>query len=121
MYLLSHEIPRAPFSTIPNQNDLDFLEMKNTSSKKKIKMAFLSSKIFLWLYNELNTSKDQQLFFGELTQLLHNKLLTDLPPYRKEVKLHLTNILSWVEALGKDIITITHPSHSLLICIKRKK
>ena len=119
--LFSHEIPNSPFSSILKKNDLGFLEIKATSSKKKIQKAFLSSKVFLWLYRELELAESKQLFFGELTQLLHNKLLTDPPPYRKDVKLHLTNILSWVEALGKDVITMYRPSHSLLIRIKRKR
>lgn len=119
--LLSHEIPKYPFSNTLRKNDLDFLEMKPTSSRGKIQRAFLSSKVFLWLYHELELAENKQLFFGELTQLLHNKLLTDPPPYRKDVKFHLVNILSWIEALGMDVITITRPSHSLLISIKRKK
>ena len=55
---------------------------------------------------------DGEIYFGELSSILHNTIVSDPKPYRKDVKLLLANLLSIVEELDMDELIIDRPSHS---------
>ena len=114
-----HEFPQDAFCENIALNNLDFLEVKSLSESSEIKDAFLRSKAFRWLYQELNATANKQIFFGELTQKLHNRIIKDPPPYRKDVKILLANLLSWVNVFAKDFIEIERPNYSQIIKIKK--
>lgn len=114
-----HEFPQDAFCENIALNNLDFLEVKSLSESSEIKDAFLRSKAFRWLYHELNATANKQIFFGELTQKLHNRIIKDPPPYRKDVKILLANLLSWVNVFAKDFIEIERPNYSQIIKIKK--
>ena len=57
------------------------------------------------------------LYFGALTEKLHNALVEDPKPYRREVKELLSNLLSWVEELEMEEIVIDRPNYSQRIRI----
>lgn len=104
-----------PTSRIPNYQDItcfEFLEMECIPSKDELITAFRWSKALLWLYNFVNSCNNKTSYFGEITAKLHNDLINDPKPYRKEVKELLSNLLGWIEALEIDIITIDAPNHS---------
>lgn len=63
---------------------------------------------------------NKQIFFGELTQKLHNRTIKDPPPYRRDVKILLANLLSWINLFAKDFIEIERPNYSQIIKIKNK-
>ena len=48
---------------------------------------------------------------------LHNALVEDPKPYRREVKELLSNLLSWVEELEMEEIVIDRPNYSQRIRI----
>lgn len=72
---------------------------------------------YLWL---LNTLKENNgcLYFGGLTEKLHNVLINDPKPYRKDVKIMLSNLLKFVEMLKMDEITIDRPNYSQRIRLR---
>ena len=73
---------------------------------------FSETKCYLWLKEELKKKDNHELYFGEATALLHNVLLNDPKPYRKEVKDLLSNLLSWITALDCEEIVVDRPNHS---------
>ncbi len=105
-----------PATKAPNFDDLEsmaFLSCPQVlTSVDDIKEAFRWSKAFLWLNNHLSTCPDQTSYFGEITAYLHNSLINDPKPYRKEVKDLLANTLAWIEYLRMDEIRIDVPNHS---------
>lgn len=110
-----------PVFKIPDFNDLScfgFLEMETIPTAIEAKEAFLHSKAFLWLYDVVNKSSDKTCYFGELTAKLHNVLMNDPRPYRKEVKDLLGNLLGWIGELRIDKIIIDSPSHSQRIRVR---
>lgn len=110
-----------PASKIPDFNDLScfgFLEMKTTPTVAEAKEVFLHSKAFLWVYDAVDKSPDKTCYFGELTAKLHNVLMNDPRPYRKEVKDLLGNLLGWIGALKIEKIIIDVPSHSQRIRVR---
>jgi len=58
------------------------------------------------------------LFFGALTEKLHNTLVTDPKPYRSEVKLLLANLLRMVVELEMEEVIIDRPNYSQRVRLK---
>ena len=99
------------FSSSPlniDEHDKSLLGISNTDSLADIKTKFKYSKTYLWL----KTSIINEIYFGELTAKLHNSLLDDPTPYRKDVKTLLSNLLNWVDELNIEDIVIDRPNHS---------
>lgn len=71
--------------------------------------GFLRSKSFHWLVDILNDSPFQEMYFGTITQKLHNALSDDPRPYRKDVKMLLNNLLSYCNVYAKEYISIDIP------------
>lgn len=57
-------------------------------------VLFETTRCCRWLTSQLRIHGGQ-LYFGEATELLHNALLEDPKPYRKDVKLLLRNLFGW--------------------------
>lgn len=83
--------------------------------KSHIKIKFMSSKSYLWLKNILNESESSEMYFGQLTQALHNILESDMKHYRSEVKERLNILLCWISVLCEDEFTIDIPNYSTRI------
>ena len=113
-----------PSTAEPNFNDVnafEFLEIGYIPSQEELKQAFRWSKAFLWLYNYVSSCPDKTSYFGGVTAALHNALVNDPKPYRKEVKELLSNILGWVAALEIDDIIIDVPNFSQRIRASNKE
>ena len=110
-----------PNSKVPIYNDInsiEFLGLDRTPTIPELKEAFLRSKAFLWLYDTVDKTPEKTCFFGWVTEKLHNVLLNDPKPYRKDVKELLGNLLGWIEALEIEDIIIDVPSHSQRIRVR---
>jgi len=69
-----------------------------------------------WLTSEL-CAHGGQLYFGEATELLHNALLEDPKPYRKEVKFLLRNLFVWSAAALPQRFVLDAPHYSQRITL----
>jgi hypothetical protein len=109
--LFSYEFPTAPFTDNLSNNSFEFLNTQQSLvTKEEINAAFISCRAYKWLVQTLKNAERHELYFGALTVELHNVLVSDPMPYRKEVKDMLANLLTWVEILATDAITIDIPS-----------
>jgi len=84
------------------------ININDLLSSEVIKKEFLESYAWLWLQRNIQEEK----YFGELSQLLHNSLLDDPVPYRKTVKILLRNLLTWANILLPEVIIVDRPNHS---------
>ena len=85
-------------------------------------LYILTTKIdFNYAYRLLNVLKgnDGCMYFGELSQNLHNALISDPKPYRRDVKQMLANLLSLIEKLGMEEIVIDRPNYSQRVMLKK--
>lgn len=55
---------------------------------------------------------DGEIYFGELSTLLHEAIVEDPKPYRKDIKRLLANQIKWLETLGIEDIVIDRPHYS---------
>ena len=96
---------------------LEFLELNDYCSEDEVKEIFKSCKAVKWLESVIKEKEGKFIFFGELTQKLHNSLLNDPTPYRKDVKILLANLLGWIEHYKIDQFKIDVPRHSQRISL----
>lgn len=52
------------------------------------------------------------MYFGALTKALHDSVISDPKPYRREIKEMLVNLLAIIEQLGMDEVCIDVPNYS---------
>lgn len=90
---------------------IEFLDLGSNWTLDQLKETFRRSKVFLWLYTLLENAGGE-MYFGEVTANLHNVLINDPKPYRKEVKELLQRLLMWIQDLEIKEISIDRPNHS---------
>jgi len=121
--LLVNELFFSPKITLSNINketisremahDLSLLAINPNAeiNYDQIKHNFLNSRPYLWLLEHLKQFEGE-IYFGKLTELLHNDLFDDPKPYRRDVKQLLSNLLGWISSLNLSEIVIDQPNHS---------
>ena len=76
-----------------------------------ISKSLRNSVPYLWLKRVLNENNGE-IYFGTLSEKLHNCLIDDPRPYRRDVKNLLQNLLSWSSQFCSSEIAIDQPNHS---------
>lgn len=113
--LFSHELPDK--ANYDNGEYIAFLDMEYNGNISAFKEAFRWSNSYLWLLNVLKENNGC-LFFGAISEKLHNALVTDPKPYRKDVKQLLANLLNLIELLQMDDIVVDRPNYSQRVRLK---
>lgn len=107
--LFSYELPEKDEFSIGEY--VTFLDMTYSEKSESIKEAFRWSNAYLWLLNVLKEN-DGCMYFGGITEKLHNALVSDPKPYRKDVKVLLANLLSMIEKVQMEEIVVDRPNYS---------
>ncbi len=95
-------------------HDLNILGLADVDLTKREILCdvFIQCRSWKWLRTILSEAEGQELYFGTITAALHNSLLDDPKPYRKDVKGLVQNLYSWASILDPQLIKIDVPSHS---------
>lgn len=107
--LFSYELPEE--RELIDGNYLSFLDETLSGDIEKIKESFRWSNSYLWLISLLK-KHGGSMFFGEITSELHNALVTDPKPYRRDVKIMLQNLLAIISELEMEEVIIDQPNYS---------
>ena len=121
-YIWVHDLPFTTLAQLQNDNgaessaidhDLELLGLRRQNfSFEEATLAFKNSRAFAWCYDVVRANSS--LSFGGLSSILHNSILDDPSPYRREIK-ELTQVLfSWLELYRSDF-QITRPNYSEVI------
>ena len=96
------------------RHDLALLGFGSTDrpSLDDIRDRFLESRAWRWLEARLLGAPAREMYFGELSARLHDLLLDDPRPYRKEVKNLVSNLLDWAVSLAPARAVLDRPAHS---------
>ena len=116
--LFSYELPED--GSLKENMYLPFLDITYDGDVSKVKRVFRKSNVYLWLIKTLEDNEGY-LYFGALSQKLHNAIVTDPKPYRKEVKTMLSNLLEFIEFLNMEEIRIDRPNYSQRIKLIRRE
>ena len=81
-------------------------------SADEIRDRFLESRAWRWLEARLLGAPGREMYFGELSARLHDLLLDDPRPYRKEVKNLVSNLLDWAVGVAPARAVLNRPAHS---------
>ncbi|MHA7965819.1 phospholipase D-like domain-containing protein [Paenibacillus sp. CAU 1782] len=90
------------------KHDLEILELSEAYSLSDVRRQFIRSKPYRWLREAV---KDE-IYFGQLTAKLHDSLMDDPKPYRRNVKILLSDLLNWLKELNIEDIVVDRPNHS---------
>lgn len=110
--LFAEDFPSCTHPADATNDDLMFLNISNNATKEELAEAMCAAKCYLWLLDMIKKQSPQEMYFGTITVALHNALLNDPKPYRKEVKQLLSNLLTWIDELEIDELLIDRPNHS---------
>jgi len=95
-----------------DERDLHLLGINGVDlNSDALRRAFKTTRIYRWLVHTLKSSGGE-LYFGALTESLHNTLLDDPVVYRRDVKLVLQTLLQWCQLLGGIGVLVDRPNHS---------
>lgn len=107
--LFSYELPEE-FSLTEGEY-FSFLDETYSGDIDKLKDSFRWSNAYLWLVNVLKEN-DGCIYFGALSEKLHNAMISDPKPYRRDIKVMLTNLLNLIDALQMEEISVDRPNYS---------
>jgi hypothetical protein len=82
-----------------------------------LSVCFQNTRGCKWLTSRLE-EHEGELYFGEASALLHDALLDDPKPYRKDVKVLLGNLLHWASVAVPERFALDSPQHSQRIRLR---
>ena len=95
------------------QHDLELFGLsKDEINEQSLTESLKNSKVYKWLINQLNKEENKEIYFGKLSEIIHNSLLDDPKPYRKDVKDLQANLYSLLKKLRPKEISIDQPNIS---------
>ena len=113
-----HNFPWSKANELLNLKNIDenikhdlelFGLLKDELNKEKIKDSLIKSKIYKWLIGQIKKQKNQEIYFGNLSSIIHDSLLDDPKPYRKNIKDLQSNLYGYVKFFLNDKIIIDIP------------
>lgn len=107
--LFSYELPEN-FNLEPGEY-FQFLDENFDGNIDQLKEIFRWSNVYLWLLDTLR-NHDGCMYFGELSAVLHDSVVSDPKPFRKDIKQMLSNLLRLIEELNMEEIMIDRPNYS---------
>ncbi len=94
-------------------HDLDILQLKKFSPDDDVfKNRVEHSKPIKWLIARLHEQENTELYFGYISQLLHDELQDDPSPYRKDIKSLVQNLIAYCEICLPHLVEVSRPNHS---------
>jgi hypothetical protein len=110
--LFTYDFPNCNSLSCLKEDSLDFLGLSTGWTTATIKKAFVKCNVYRWLKFVLEEKPNKEIHYGELSSLIHNTIINDPKPYRKEVKELQSNLLNWIIDLDIQEMKIDRPNHS---------
>lgn len=93
-------------------HDIELLGLTAPVERSILKLRIRQSPMFRWLVTYLSSCPEKTAYFGNLSSALHTALVCDPAPWRSTVKQLLQNLLTLVQDLEIEDISIDRPRHS---------
>ena len=113
--LFTYDFPNCSSLSCLKKDSLDFLALSPGWTTETVKEAFVKCNAYRWLKSVLEQKPNRGIYYGELSSLIHNAIINDPKPYRKDVKELQSNLLNWIIELDIQEIKIERPNHSQFI------
>jgi phosphatidylserine/phosphatidylglycerophosphate/cardiolipin synthase-like enzyme len=101
-------------SDFDTEHDLNLLGLScDTVSKTELRNRFQQTREFAWLLEQLQTAPSgTRTNFGWVSNQLHNSLLDEPPPYRRDVKRYVADLFDWIAFAGSSQVSIQQHNHT---------
>lgn len=116
--LFTYEFPQYPNIQYYKGKCIDFLGLQSDWTMNQVHKQFQRCKSYMWLKN-LVQGNNGEVYFGYITSCLHNTLMNDPKPYRKDVKEILSNLLEWIVELEISELEVDRPNYSQRVRIRK--
>lgn len=113
--LFSYELPEDYSMNIGEY--FAFLDEIYDGNFQNLKEKFRWSNAYLWLLTILRVNGGC-MYFGAISTELHDALVSDPKPYRRDVKQMLVNMLSLIEDFEMEEVVIDRPNYSQRVRLK---
>lgn len=111
-FLFSEDFPACASPINASVEELLFLNIQPTEDLDYIRECMELSKCYNWLKDLIEKAPNHEMYFGTIAVQLHERLLDEPKPYRKDVKVLLANLLSWISILRCTDLIIDKPNYS---------
>ena len=92
------------------KHDIDLFGLdEGNLNNDLIKKNLMNSKVYYWLINQIKKQENEEIYFGNLSSIIHNSLLDDPKPYRKDIKELQANLYTYIKSFLSDKISIDVP------------
>ncbi len=116
--LFTEEFPPFPTPDFDLIETCNFLGCRPSAEMASQCAAFKEMRCFKWLIYLLSQQDSNEMYFGAITASLHNSLLNEPKPYRKDVKVLLANLLKWIHYYGCKEIVVDQPNYSQRVILR---
>ncbi len=117
--LFSEDFPTCSSPMDASTDDLLFLNGNPSMELATMRECLETSKCYQWLKNLIDNSANHEMYFGSISAQLHNQLLDEPKPYRKDVKEILSNLLNWISILQCTQLVVDRPNHSQRVRLRK--
>ena len=111
-FLFSEDFPACASPINASEEELLFLNIQPTEDLDYIRECMELSKCYNWLKDLIKKAPNHEMYFGAIAVQLHDRLLDEPRPYRKDIKVLLANLLSWISILRCTDLIIDKPNYS---------
>lgn len=74
--------------------------------------ALNRARVVRWLVGQLTAAQGNELYFGRVSVLLHDAIMDDPKPYRRDVKELVSNLFSWISFAQPSGLHVDRPTYS---------
>ena len=111
-----------PINEYPNNMKTDeiFLGIKAKDNLAEIKKKFEKTKIMRWLISVLESKENKEIYFGELSEMIHFRISKKAEIHRKDVKILQCRLFNWLMILDYEYFDIDKVNYSTKIKLTNK-
>lgn len=114
--LFIEDFPKCNPFELSSYSDEDILHDKVMFGDNPLDSnQFEQSNVFRFIYQFLETQENKSASFGSITAHLHNHILDDFSPYRREIKGFLQNFISYLSYFEDVNIEVIRPNYSQIL------
>lgn len=112
------DFPKCNPFELSDFNDEDVLHDKVMFGKDPLDISnFEQSNIYRFIYQFISEQEEKSASFGAITAHLHNNILDNFSPYRREIKTYLQNFLLYLECYKCNSLIVSKYRYRQIVSI----
>lgn len=117
--LFIEDFPKCDPFELSNCDDKDIIHDESMFGKDPSdKSKFEQSNVYRFIYRFILEQEGKSASFGATTAYLHNHILDDFSPYRRDIKMCLQNFLSYLKHYDSDRIRANRPNYRQILFVE---